>query len=232
MRILLEGWGLAELYPDVVFSDSRLSPTGSRPRGSEPSWIGTVILGALALLFLVGAFVPQPRAAGDATRRRPRGRSPIPLAIYGELPTPRGPVRLRGAPAQLEWMNVEEVARTQWRYWGAGLGDVRGVTSRTPSGRMDRRRSGSSSTAGPGPSSGPSRPAPECDVRAGDAYLGPRRHPALGVRGDGAAATLTFADAASRDAAAGRAARVAALMPPRRFRLRRFGGGVQCRPCE
>ena len=36
---------------------------------------------------------------------------------------------------------------------------------------------------------------------AGDAYLGLTRHPALRVRGDGAEATLTFADAASRDAA-------------------------------
>ena len=39
------------------------------------------------------------------------------------------------------------------------------------------------------------------ELEVGDAFLGTRRMAALRLRGEGAAATLTFADAATRDAA-------------------------------
>lgn len=199
MRGLIEEWGLTELYPEVTFSESRLLANAFSTPWQEPSWTGTAILGIAAALILAGAFIPQP-----VLRRTPAepvvGETPIRLAIHGELPTPRGPVRLLGTPAQLEWMNVEEVARTRWRYWGAGLGDVR------------REVEDAVRAHGPeaerlvihGPTGSVIWPI-EADERlgleAGDAYLGLKRYPALRVRGDGAVATLTFADAAGRDAA-------------------------------
>lgn len=198
MRSLIEEWGIADLYPDVTFSDSRLIAYAFSTPWQEPSWVGTVILTIAAAIVLVGAFVPQP-----VLRRTPAepatGETPIGLTIHGELPTPRGPVRLHGTPAKLEWMNVDDVARTRWRYWGAGLGDVRrdvedAVRSHGEGSRLViHGRTGSviwPVEAGDG-----------LVLDAGEAYLGVSRHPALRVRGGGAAATLTFADAASRNAA-------------------------------
>ena len=178
-------------------------------------------------------------------------------------------------------MNVQEVARTRWRYWGAGLGDVRGVVEdavRSHGAESERlvihgptgsviwpieagerlqleagdaylghcaapglarsrrwclghadlrrrrepgcgtRRAGSwprrsVTVAATGESErlvihGPSgsviwpiEAGERLRLEVGDAFLGVARHPALRVRGEGAAATLTFADAASRDAA-------------------------------
>lgn len=198
MRSLIEEWGIADRYPDVTFSDSRLIAYAFSTPWLEPSWVGTVILAVAAAIALVGAFVPQP-----VLRRTPAqpatGETPIGLTIHGELPTPRGPVRLHGTPAQLEWMNVEDVARTRWRYWGAGLGDVRrdvedAVRSHGEGSRLVIH----------GPTGSVIWPVEAGDglvLDAGEAYLGVSRHSALRVRGGGAAATLTFADAASRNAA-------------------------------
>jgi len=199
MRALLEGWGITERYPELSFSDSRLIAYAFSAPWQEPAWLGTIILGALAALILAGAFMPYP-----LLRRRPAvpavGKTPIRLAIHGELPTPRGPVRLHGTPAQLEWMNVQEVARTRWRYWGAGLGDVRGVVEDAV--RSHGAESERLVIHGPtGSVIWPIEAGERLGLEAGDAYLGVARHPALRVRGDGATATLTFADAASRDAA-------------------------------
>lgn len=199
MRGLIEEWGLGENYPEVTFSESRLIAYAFSVAWEEPSWLGTSILGIAAALILAGALIPQP-----ILRRRPAepadGETPISLAIHGELPTPRGPVRLHGTPAQLEWMNVEEVARTRWRYWGAGLGDVR----RDVEEAVLSQGSESERLVIHGPTGSviwPIEAGERLDIDAGDAYLGPTRHPALRIRGDGAAATLTFADAAGRDAA-------------------------------
>ena len=199
MRSLIEEWGISEQYPELEFSDSRLIAYGFATPWQEPSWLGTGILGALAALILAGAFVPFPllrrTSAAPAV-----GETPIRLAIHGELPTPRGPVRLHGTPAQLEWMNVQEVARTRWRYWGAGLGDVRGVVEDAV--RSHGAESERLVIHGPtGSVIWPIEAGERLRLEAGDAYLGLARHPALRVRGDGAMATLTFADAASRDAA-------------------------------
>jgi hypothetical protein len=106
---------------------------------------------------------------------------------------------MHGTPAQLEWMNVEEVARTRWRYWGAGLGDVRGEVEDAV-----RSHGEGSRLVIHGPTGSVIWPVEAGDdlvLDAGEAYLGLQRHPALRVRGAGASATLTFADAASRNAA-------------------------------
>jgi hypothetical protein len=200
MRSLLEGWGLADLYPDVDFSESRLIAYAFETPWQEPSWIATFLLAALALLFLGGSLVPQPLFHAAPLTPAP-GETPIPLTIYGELPTPRGAVRLRGAAARLEWMNVGEVARTQWRYWGAELGDVRrdveeAVLAHGQEGERLVVHGQTGSVLWPIEGDDP------LDLEAGDAFLGRHRHPALRVSGGGASATLTFADAAARDAAA------------------------------
>lgn len=199
MRSLIEEWGIAERYPELTFSDSRLIAYAFSTPWREPSWIGAAILGIVGALILAGAFIPQPllrrTTAAPAT-----GQTPIRLAIHGELPTPRGPVRLRGTPAQLEWMNVQEVARTRWRYWGAGLGDVR----REVEDAVRSHGAESERLVIHGPTGSviwPIEAGERLRLEPGDAYLGLARHPALRVRGDGAVATLTFADAASRDAA-------------------------------
>ena len=142
--------------------------------------------------------VPEPvlRTAAAAARE---GETPIELAIHGTLTTPRGAVRLRGTPARLEWMNVQEVARTRWRYWGAELGDVRQVVEDAVREHGDRER-----LVIHGPSGSviwPVEAGGGLEIETGEAYSGLTRHPALRVRGDGAQATLTFADAPRRDAA-------------------------------
>jgi hypothetical protein len=200
MRTLLEGWPLEEQYPDLTFSRSRLIAYAFETPWVEPSWIGTGVLAVLALLFVGGALVPQPLFR--ATPLTPaRGETPIGLSIHGELTTPRGPIRLRGTPARMEWMNVGEVARTRWRYWGANLGDVRRVVEeavRTHGNESEVLVVHGQTGSVLWPIEGAERPV----LEAGDAFVGLRRSPALRVRGAGADAMLTFADAAERDAAA------------------------------
>jgi hypothetical protein len=199
MRSLITDWGITERYPDLRFSDSRLIAYAFATPFVEPSWVGTIVLAIVAAILLLGAFVPQPVLR--ATSVTPRdGDTPIELAIHGTLTTPRGTVRLRGTPARLEWMNVEEVARTRWRYWGAALGDVRQAVEDAvrAHGREGER------LVIHGPSGSVIWPI-EADsglaIEAGEAFSGLTSHPALRVRGGGAHATLTFADTARRDAA-------------------------------
>ena len=200
MSSLLEGWGVAAEHPGIVFSDSRLIAYGFETPFVEPSWVGTGILAAIAILLIGGAFVPQPVVS--PRRLTPvAGETPIRLVVHGSLPTPRGPVRLYGTPAQLEWMNVGEVARTRWRYWGAELGDIRRDVEEAV--RVHGREGERLVVHGPtGSVIWPIERGTRLEITAGDAHLGFGRHPALRVQGDGIAATLTFADAASRDAAA------------------------------
>jgi len=198
MRSLLESWGLAERHSGVTFSESRLLAYGFSTPWQEPSWLGSEILAIATVLVLAGAFLPQPLVRRTAAQPA-MGTTPIPLAIHGELPTPRGPVHLHGTPAQLEWMTVEEVARTRWRYWGAGLGDVRGDVEDAVRAHGDGTR-----LVIHGPTGSviwPVEAGADLAVDAGEAYLGLQRHPALRVRGDGADATLTFTDVDSRNAA-------------------------------
>lgn len=200
MRSLLEGWRLAETYPELTFSDGRLIAYAFATPWQEPSWIGAMLLGVVALVLIVGAFVPEPvfRPAGLTPRLGP---TPIPLAIHGTLPTPRGEVRLRGTPAQLEWMKVEDVARTRWRYWGAELGDIR----RTVEQAVREHGEAGERLVVHGPTGSVIWPVGEAGsirVEAGEAYIGRRHRPALRVAGNGVAATLTFGAASARDAAA------------------------------
>ena len=200
MRNLLDGWGVADEHPGVVFSTSRLIAYGFETPFVEPSWVGTGILAVVALLLIGGAFIQQP-----VVTPRPltpvAGDTPIRLVVHGSLPTPRGPVRLHGTPAQLEWMNVGEVARTRWRYWGAELGDIRRDVEEAV--RAHGREGERLVVHGPtGSVIWPIERGTRLEITAGDAHVGIGRHPALRVRGDGVAATLTFEDAASRDAAA------------------------------
>ena len=199
MGNVMAEWDPAARHPDVRVIDSRLIAYGFETPFVEPSWIGTILLGALAAIVLVGALVPQPILRRSAAGSGARGLTPITLGIHGELATPRGAVRLRGTPAQLEWMNVEEVARTRWRYWGAALGDMRGDVEAAV-----RSDGGSERLVLHGPTGSviwPIEKVGTLEVEAGDAFLGARRMPALRVRGASVAATLTFADAALRDAA-------------------------------
>lgn len=205
MRTLLEGWRLEDRHPGVVFSRSRYIAYAFETPWQEPSWLGTVLLGALALLFLGGALVRVPLFRRTRLAPMP-GATPIPVTVHGVVPTPREPVRLRGSPAQLEWMNVEDIARTQWRYWGAELGDFRrDVEEAVRAHGRERERLVVHGQTGSvlWPIEGDVR----LEVTAGDAYVGWRRLPALRVRGDGVAATLTFASAVGRDAAAAELAR-------------------------
>jgi hypothetical protein len=199
MRSLLDGWDVADRYPDLEFSDSRLIAYAFATPFVEPSWVGTVVMAAIAGILLLGAFVPQPvlRLVGATPRE---GQTPIELAIHGTLTTPRGAVRLHGTPARLEWMNVEEVARTLWRYWGAGLGDVRQVVEDAV--RAHGREGERLVIHGPsGSVIWPVEAEGGLEIVAGEAFSGLTSHPALRVRADGSRATLTFADEARRDAA-------------------------------
>jgi hypothetical protein len=200
MRSLLEGWAVAEEHPGLVFSDSRLIAYAFATPWVEPTWIGTGILAVIALLLLGGAYIRQPVVSPIPLTPVP-GDTPIRLVVHGSLPTPRGPVRLHGTPAQLEWMNVGEVARTRWRYWGAELGDIRRDVEDAV--RAHGREGERLVVHGPtGSVIWPIERGTRLEITAGDAHIGFGRHPALLVSGDGVAATLTFADAASRDAAA------------------------------
>lgn len=200
MSSLLAEWDTGGRHPDVRISDTRYIAFAFATPWREPSWLGVILLAALAAVVLVGAFVRQPILRPVEPGAGARGRTPISLAIHGELATPRGRVVLRGTPARLDWMNVEEVARTRWRYWGAALGDVRGdveAAVRAHGGVRER-------LVLHGPTGSVIWPVEDADrlhVAAGDAFLGTRRMPALRVDGDGIAVTLTFADGATRDAA-------------------------------
>lgn len=199
LRGLIEEWRIADRYPEVTFSDSRLIAYAFSVAWQEPSWLPAVILGVIGALVLAGSLVRQPVLR--RTRAEPAtGETPIRLSIHGDLPTPRGAVRLHGTPAQLEWMNVEDVARTRWRYWGAGLGDVRSEVEDAV--RAHGREGERLVLHGPtGSVIWPIEANAALQVEPADAYLGIRQHPAIRVRGDGAAAILTFADDADRDAA-------------------------------
>ncbi len=201
MRALLADWDPAARHPAVTFGESRFIAFEFATPWREPSYLGAVLLGAVALLLLAGALVRQPilRIGGGGTGAR--GRTPVALAVYGELPTPRGPVRLAGTPARLQWMNVEEAARLRWRYWGAALGEIRGVVESA----VKEHGSEGERLVVHGPTGSliwPIESPSELAVRVGDAFMGFRRWSALNVRGEGADVILTFADPASRDAAA------------------------------
>ena len=200
MSSLLAGWDPGARHPDVRISDTRYIAFAFATPWREPSWLGVVLLGALAAVVLVGSFVRQPILRPVEPGAGARGRTPISVAIHGELATPRGRVVLRGTPARLDWMNVEEVARTRWRYWGAALGDVRGdveAAVRAHGGVGERLV-----LHGPiGSVIWPIEDVERLRLAAGDAFLGTRRMPALRVDGDDIAVTLTFADDATRDAA-------------------------------
>ena len=199
MGNLLAEWDPTARHPDLRVIDSRLIAYAFETPFVEPSWIGPILLGLLAALALIGALVRQPILRGSAAGPGERGLTPIALGIHGELATPRGLVRLGGTPAQLEWMNVEEVARTRWRYWGAALGDVRGDVEAAV-----RSHGSADRLVLHGPTGSVIWPIENIDgleLEAGDAFLGTHRAPALRLRGDGVTATLTFADARIRDAA-------------------------------
>ena len=200
MRSLLAEWGIGERHPDLEFSESRLIAYGFATPFVEPSWLGTIVMGIVATILLVGAFVPYP-VLRPVEATPVAGRTPIPLAIHGTVATPRGLVRLHGTPARLEWMSVDEIARTRWRYWGAGLGDMRrevedAVRAHGAEGERLVIHGASGSVIWPIEAGG------GLEIRPGEAYAGLGSHAALRVRGAGTVATLTFADAASRDAAA------------------------------
>jgi hypothetical protein len=200
MRSLLAEWDVRERHPDLQFSESRLIAYAFETPFVEPSWLGTILMGSVAAILLLGALVPYPvlrRVPADPVT----GQTPISLTIHGTLATPRGPVRLHGTPARLEWMDVEEVARTRWRYWGAGLSDMRQEVEDAV--RAHGLQGERLVIHGPtGSVMWPIEAGGGLEVEPGEAYAGLASHPALRVRGDGTTATLTFADAASRNAAA------------------------------
>jgi len=199
MRNVLAEWDPTALHPEVSVIDSRLVAYGFETPFVEPSWIPTILFGTLAALALVGALVRQPILRRSAAGAGAPGLTPIALAIHGDVATPRGPVRLFGTPAQLEWMSVEEVARTRWRYWGAALGDVRGDVEAAVRGQGSEERL---VLHGPiGSVIWPVENVAALELEAGDAFLGTHRAPAVRLRGPGVTATLTFADDRIRDAA-------------------------------
>ncbi|HYI66522.1 MAG TPA: hypothetical protein VEW95_06340 [Candidatus Limnocylindrales bacterium] len=196
---VMADWDPASRHPDIRVIDSRLIAYAFETPFVEPTFIGAILLGVLAAIALIGALLRQPILRRSAAGTGARGLTPITLGIHGELATPRGAVQLRGTPAQLEWMNVEEIARTRWRYWGAALGDVRGEVEAAvgPDGGSERLV-----LHGPtGSVIWPIEDVGRLEIEAGDAFIGARRMAALRVRGAGVAATLTFGDAGLRDAA-------------------------------
>ncbi|MEO5986983.1 MAG: hypothetical protein ABIW50_09175 [Candidatus Limnocylindria bacterium] len=201
MRALLRDWDPATRHPGISFGESRLIAFGFATPWQEPSYLGAALLGAAALVLAGGSLVRQPIVRIGGAGAGARGRTPIALVVHGELPTPRGPLRLAGTPAQLQWMSVEEAARVHWRYWGAALGEVRGVVESAV--REHGSRGERLVLYGPtGSLIWPIERPFELAVEGGDAFMWFRRRPALTVKGEGAAVVLTFADPASRDAAA------------------------------
>jgi hypothetical protein len=200
MRSMLDGWPVAELHPGLIFSESRLIAYAFATPWREPSWIPAILAGILAALIGLGALVNQPILRATPARAGERGQTPIALRIHGDVDTSRGPIHVGGTAAQLEWMSVEEVARIRWRYWGAALGDVRRAVEDAvrAHGTLDEQLVVHGPT---GSVIWPIEDPSGLEIRAGDAYLGLRRLPALRVAGDDANVILTFADVAARDAA-------------------------------
>jgi hypothetical protein len=202
MRSLLEAWAVGERHPGLAFSQSRLIAYAFATPWREPSWIPAALLGLLAAVIGLGALIRQPILRTTRTVPGERGRTPIALRIHGDLDTARGPVHVGGTAAQLTWMSVEEVARIRWRYWGAALGDVR----RSVEDAVRAHGSAGEQLVVYGPSGSviwPIEDSAALKLQAGDAFLGLRRLPAVRVTGGGANVTLTFSDAAARDAAVG-----------------------------
>ena len=197
---LLEGWDLAATYPDVRFGETRAIAFGFSTPWVEPSYVATIVLAILALVALAGALVRQPILRETEGGAGTTGLTPISARVHGSLPTPRGAVRLDGTPAALQWMDVEQVARIRWRYWGAALGDMRTAVEtavQTSGAARDRLI-----LHGPtGSLLWPIERPEGLRVTAGDAYLGHRRRAAIGIRGDDASVVLTFDEASARDAA-------------------------------
>ncbi len=215
---------------------SRSSTRGSsRTRSRRPSWSPrgsrTILFGALAALALVGALVRQPILRRSAAGAGAPGLTPIALAIHGDMATPRGPVRLYGTPAQLEWMSVEEVARTRWRYWGAALGDVRGDVEAAVRGQGSEERL---VLHGPiGSVIWPVENVAALQIEAGEAFLG---YPSSSGAATSRAGRHRHADLRRRPrSGTPHWPNFEAPMVPRedvRIRLRRNRWGVQCQPCE
>ncbi|MCV0403971.1 MAG: hypothetical protein K5924_09720 [Chloroflexi bacterium] len=200
MRSVLREWDPSASQPSVEFSESRFVAYAFATPWREPSFVAGTILTVIGLVLLAGAFVRQPLLRARPVAPGALGRTPLRLAIDGQLPTPRGPVTARATPGQLQWMTIEEIARVRWRYWGAALGDMRrSVESavRDQGAAVERLvlHAATGSVIWP-----IERPA-ELRVTPGDAHVGLRRRPAIELRGDGASVVLTFDDAADRDAA-------------------------------
>ncbi len=204
MGRLLREWQLPDRHPDVSFGETELVAFEFATPWQEPSFLASIVIGALAALLLAGAFVRQPVLrvmGGDRAVSVAAGRMPISAVADGTVPTPRGDVVLHGAPIRMEWMNVEEVARLRWRYWGAALGDMRNAVESavrehgSDEGRLVLHGATNSLIWSV------ERPS-ELEIVRGQGYLGFRSRPALGVRGEGASVILSFDTAAERDHAA------------------------------
>ncbi|MEO6578955.1 MAG: hypothetical protein ABIO99_08685, partial [Candidatus Limnocylindria bacterium] len=110
MRRLLESWDPTSRHPDVTFGASRVIAYAFATPWQEPSYLVAALLGATALIVLVGAVVRQPIFRRTRAVAGVRGRTPIELEVHGDVVTPRGVVRVDGTPARLQWMTVEEIA--------------------------------------------------------------------------------------------------------------------------
>ncbi len=201
MRRLLESWDPGSRHPEVAFGSSRVIAYAFATPWQEPSYLVAGLLGTFALIVLVGAFIRHPVLRRTRSAAGARGRTPIELAVHGELSTPRGMVRLDGTPARLQWMTVEEIAKVRWRYWGAALGDMR----RAVESAVGEHGAQLERLVLHGPAGSliwPIERPGDLRIEPGEAFLGVRRRSALGIRGDGAAVVLTFSDPGSRDSAA------------------------------
>lgn len=202
MGRLLEEWDLSAVAPGAEFNERQLIALGFETPFVEPSWAGAILLGGLAFVIVAGLLIPDPlfRPAGGAEPER--GPMPVHLAVHGSLPTPHGPMRATGQAARLEWLAVEDVARTRWRYWGAGLGDVRRDVEEAvrAEGHLGERLVVHGSA---GSVLWPVDDATALELERGTAFSGRGATPAIRFRSaDGVAAgIMTFADGHARDRA-------------------------------
>ncbi len=100
MQNLLAEWDPAALHPEVSVIDSRLISYGFETPFVEPSWIGTILLGGLAAVVLVGALVRQPILRRSAAGAGEQGLTPIAAGHprrRGHATWPRAPARHAGA---------------------------------------------------------------------------------------------------------------------------------------
>ncbi|MEO7295012.1 MAG: hypothetical protein ABIZ57_02625 [Candidatus Limnocylindria bacterium] len=119
MRAVLAEDAMTAALDGLTHPDDVVLADGIGPAVPEVTYLGAVILAALACILLLSAVIRYPifqREAGRGARNLPRPvvGELIPLDVSGELPGVSGAERPAGAPARIGWLPAREMARQAW----------------------------------------------------------------------------------------------------------------------